>query len=359
MSGSPYAATLGRLIGYLPTFLTKEAVLALAGAKDLAEITKILEANGYGPEIAESASTASGATLLEIAVNRAFVRRNRMALEASPFAGRPILAAYLRRWDVQNVALVLSAKAHGRPLRETESFLVTDRQAPAGLLAGSMTLDDLRGLLEQPTVEAVVAALVRYGFGSSLLPLLDAYQRDHDLFPLLTALDREYYDNLRASLVYFQGDEWVVRELIASEIDVRNLLTILKGRDAGLPLDAVERRFLDGGTVSRAELPDLYGARGVPELVASLAARFPALGEGLTAYQAERSLSGFEFALHRARSVREYQRLRSYPMSAGIMFLFLVRNELERNDLRRVIYGKMYGVASEQLAAEMITPLLA
>ena len=53
-----------------------------------------------------------------------------------------------------------------------------------------MTLDDFRILLGQPTLEATVTALVQYGYGTTILPFLDAFQRTHDIFPILHALDR-------------------------------------------------------------------------------------------------------------------------------------------------------------------------
>src|SRR5258707_13835116 len=115
--------------------------------------------------------------MLEIAINRTFVERNRQAYESASFAGKPIVGAYLRRWDIENIAIVLSARAQGRTVSEAEAFLVSSRDIPAGLFAGVMTLDDFRHLLDQPTLEATVAALVRFGYGSTLLPLLEGYSR--------------------------------------------------------------------------------------------------------------------------------------------------------------------------------------
>ena len=88
MSGSPYASSLGRLQSQFPSFLPKEAYTALAAAKDVGDLAKVLEATAYGPEILQSAASVKGAPLLEIAINRTFVRRNRQALDATPFAGK-------------------------------------------------------------------------------------------------------------------------------------------------------------------------------------------------------------------------------------------------------------------------------
>ncbi len=280
MAGSPYASALGRLKPEFPVFLGRDAYATLVGAKDPNEFAKLLETTPYAADVAYARATHSGATMVEIAVNRTFVRRNRHAYEATPFAGRPVVAAYLGRWDIQNIEMILSAKALGRTITETEDHLVSSREIPAGLYAGVMTLDDFRILLGQPTLEATATALVRYGYGPTILPLLEAFERTHDIFPVLQALDREYYRSVLASARFFQGDEWAVRALVQSEVDARNALLLLKGKAADLPVDAVLPRWLDGGTLPSGDAPDLYSARDVPSLAKKLAPRFPSIAEG-------------------------------------------------------------------------------
>jgi V/A-type H+/Na+-transporting ATPase subunit C len=358
MSGFPYASSMGRLKVHLPEFLSKETFATLANAKDLIEIEKDLEATLYGADIAAVAATTRGLERLEVAINRVFVRRCRKTLDISPFAGKPILSAYLRRWDIENISLILSARAQGRLVTEDESFLVSSREIPAGLFAGAMTLDDFRMLLQEPTLEGMAQQLVRFGYGGVVLTRLDAYAQTKDIFPILQALDADYYTRLLDSLRFFQGDEWNIRLFVQSEIDVRNALLLLKGKAAELPADTVLERFIDGGSFPRAGAADAFGARDVPELVTALAPRFPALPDGLPAFQSEGTLASFESALVRERAIRELRRMRSYPLSLAVLFMFLLESELERTDLRRVVYGRQYGVPSATLLEQLIVPRL-
>jgi V/A-type H+-transporting ATPase subunit C len=354
MAGSPYASALGRLKAHTPEFLAKDAYGPLVAAKDVAEVTKLLEPTPYGVEIARSAASYQGPSLLEVAVNRTFVERNRLAFSATPYAGRPVVGAYLRRWDIQNIELVVAAKAQGRSIAETETFLVSSRDIPAGLFAGTMTIDDFRLLLQQPSVEAIAQALVQFGYGGVLLPRVEAYNRSHDIFPLLHALDRDYYEHLQASAKFYQGDEWVIRQMFQNEIDARNALLLLKGKDAGLPVEPVLERFLDGGTVPRSSVPEIYSARSVAELITGLEARHPAIHEGDATYERDRSLTGYEGALLRERAVRELGRMRAYPLSVSIVFSFLLMAELERTDLRHIAYGKQYGIAEASIRDALV-----
>ncbi len=59
----------------------------LLKAKDVAEMTKMLESTWYGPEIEKASSMYQPPELLEVALNRHLVQTNRVAIEASPFNG--------------------------------------------------------------------------------------------------------------------------------------------------------------------------------------------------------------------------------------------------------------------------------
>jgi V/A-type H+/Na+-transporting ATPase subunit C len=358
MAGSPYASALGRLEPEFTSFLPKETYASLLSAKDPFDLAKLLETSPYADDITRARTTHPGSSMLEVAINRTFVRRNRHAYEASPYAGRRVVAAYLGRWDLQNIELILSSKVRGRTVTETEDHLVSSRDIPAGLYAGVMTLDDFRILLAQPTVEATVAALAQHGFGATVLPLLEAFERTHDIFPIVAALDRQYYQDVSSAARFFQGDEWVVRALLASEIDVRNVLLLLKGKRSELPLSDLLPRWLPGGAIGEEAATDLYSARGVPELAERLTERFPSAAEGTEEFLAGGNLSGYESALQRDRAARELKRLRTYPLSLAVIFAYLLRSEIERGDLRRLAFGKLYGLSNERLERLLVAPAL-
>ena len=358
MSGSPYTSALGRLAPEFTAFLTKEAYAALLTAKDPTDLAKQLETTPYADDIVRARTTHPGSAMLEVAINRTFVRRNRHGYEATPFAGRRAVAAYLGRWDIQNIELILSSKVYDRPVTETEDHLVSSRDIPAGLYAGVMTLDDFRVLLAQPTVEAIVDALVPYGYGATVQPLLEAFERTHDIFPILTALDRQYYGDVNAAARFLQGDEWTVRALLQSEIDARNALLLLKAKRSELSLQDLLPRWVAGGSFGEEVAADLYTARGVPELAERLAERFPSIPEGTEEFRAGGNLSGYEVALQRDRTVRELRRLRTYPLSLAVIFAYLLRSEVERGDLRRLAFGKLYGLPDQRLERLLVAPAL-
>jgi vacuolar-type H+-ATPase subunit C/Vma6 len=135
-------------------------------------------------------------------------------------------------------------------------------------------------------------------------------------------------------------------------------MLLFKGKAADLSIDDVLARWLDGGTLATAAAQDLYGARGVPELADRLADRYPSVGEGNAAFQSDGSLTGYEVAITRDRSIAELKRLKTYPLSLAVIFTFLILAELERADLRRIAFGKMYGIPNERLEPLLVSPRL-
>ncbi|HYZ95929.1 MAG TPA: V-type ATPase subunit, partial [Nitrososphaeraceae archaeon] len=133
MTSSSYSSSFGRLQSLSVNFLSSDILQHLLHAKDVAEMTRILEPTWYGEEIERAASLYSLPELLEVALNRHIVEINKIALEATPYSGKTAIRAYLLKWDIHNIELILSSKIIGRAITETEPFIVSSRNFPAGI----------------------------------------------------------------------------------------------------------------------------------------------------------------------------------------------------------------------------------
>ncbi len=149
-----------------------------------------------------------------------------------------------------------------------------------------------------------------------------------------------------------------MRGLLASEVDARNALLLLKGKSAELGIDEILSRWLDGGTIPASQAPELYGARSVPELADRFADKYPSIGEGTADFTSLATLTSYEALMHRDRALAELGRLRTYPLSLAVIFTFLLLGELERGDLRRIAFGKIYGLPNDRLAPLLAGPRL-
>jgi len=348
MPTSQYSSSFGRLQAISINLLSKETMQNILKAKDDIEIAKILESTWYGPEIEKAASVYQPPELLEVALNRHLVEINKIALESTPFNGRSAVKAYLAKWDIYNIELILSAKSMGRLITETESFLVSSRNVPAGISAGNIPHDEMKTILSQSGVDGVVNQLVKYNYGTILMQHLDEYQKTGDLGPMMAALQSYYYQNLLESLKFFQGDEGTTRELIRTEIDKKNILSLLKGKEANLEKEIVSKHLVSGGKIPSNELISIYELKNVAEIVGRIENHFT-LVHALAQYKNTKSLIEFEVSMDKFIHTTYVKKLKNIALSIGTIFYFIINAENERENIKRIAYGKRYNLTTEQI----------
>jgi V/A-type H+-transporting ATPase subunit C len=347
MSSTQFAG-LGRLRALSLSFLTKEKLNELARAKDTAEIAQVLESTAYGPDIESAASVYKPPELIEIALNRHLVTINRIAIQAAPLFGKPALLAYLAKWDIENIELILAAKSLGKGLEETEAFLVSSRNLPVGLSFNTIPLGELQVLLQQPDVEAVINYLVKYGYGAILLQQLGDFRKNGDLGVFTGALQNFYYSKLLWELRFLRGDEGVLREYIKSEISKKNILNFLKARESKLDRETFAKHLIEGGLIPTSSMLEAYTSADPMEMIKRFEPWFDLAGP-MEDYTKTGNLTQLEVAMDKLIFAKFLPRFRSLPMSLTAVFGFVIQAEVERQNIRRITYAKQYGMTEEYI----------
>ena len=354
MATSSYSSSFGRLKSLSTNFISSNILQTLVHAKDVSEMTRILEPTWYGPEIERAASLYSPPELLEVALNRHIVEINKIALESTPFSGREAIRAYLLKWDIHNIELILSSKIIGRAITETEPFLVSSRNFPAGISAGNISHDEMKIILSQAGVDGVVNHLVKYRYGPILMQHLDTYQKTGDLGPMMADLISYYYTTLIESLRFFQGDEGVIRDLFRVQIDKRNILSLLKGKDSELDRELISKHLIKGGNISRDDLFDIFGSKSMEEFVGKVQKQYNLTDLLKDTYTKTHSLIDFEVAFDKFISKSYLKRLKNIPLSLGSIFHFIITAEYEWDNIKRIAYGKRYDLSIERITSMLV-----
>lgn len=334
-------------------FLSSDFLNNLLKSEDLNAMIRKLESTWYGPEIERAASMYSGPELLEVALNRHIVETNRIALQVTPFSRKPAIQAYLSKWDIYNIELILSSKAIGRTITETEPFLVSSRNFPAGITAGNISHDEMKIILAQPTFEGVVNQLVKYRYGVILIQHLDTYQKTGNLSPMIADLMEFYYTNLLDMLKFYQGDEGSIRDLIRMQMDKKNILTFVKAKESKLDEEIVKKHLIPGGNISIDELLDIYGTNSTTELSTRID-EILNLGNLLDYYKKSNNLIDFEVALDKFINLKFISKLKNIALSIGSIFYFILKAETEWDNVKRIAYGKRYGFSEERINSMLI-----
>jgi V/A-type H+-transporting ATPase subunit C len=354
MTTSSYSASYGRLQAISINFLSKDFIETLVKAEDVNEVSRLLESTWYGAEIDRAAAMYAPPELLEVAINRHLVEVNKIALEATPFSGKQAIRAYFSKWDIHNIELILSSKVIGRTITETEPFLVSSRNFPAGITAGNIPHDEMKIILSQPTVEGVVNQLVKYNYGTILIQNLDMYQKTSDISPMMTELLSFYYTNLLESIKFFQGDEGIARDLFRTQIDKKNILTILKGKDSKLDRDLVKKHLIEYGRIPIDRLLEIFTANTVDEFINRIEEHIK-FGDLLENYAKTQNLVDFEVAMDKYINNNYVKKLKNIALSIGTIFHFIIKAEFEWDNIKRIAYGKRYNLTPERISSMLVT----
>ncbi|CAN5608498.1 hypothetical protein BH23THE1_BH23THE1_05730 [soil metagenome] len=350
---SPYSSSFGRIQALSMNFLSDDFVQNLVKSEDISSITRLLENTWYGFEIERAASMYSGPELLEVAMNRHIVEINRIAIEVTPFNRKSSIQAYLSKWDIYNIELILSSKAIGRTITQTEPFLVSSRNFPAGITAGNISHDEMKIILAQPTFEGVVNQLVKYKYGVILIQHLDTYQKTGNLSPMIADLMDFYYSNLLDTLKFFHGDEGSLRDLIRVQMDKKNLMILLKAKQTDLDRDVVKRHLISGGNQRIDDLLDIYGSNDTDGLAARIN-EFLKLDGLLEIYNRSKNLIDFEVAIDKYLYKNYVRKIKNIALSIGAIFYFILKAEYEWDNVKRIVYGKRFGFSEDRIKSMLI-----
>jgi V/A-type H+/Na+-transporting ATPase subunit C len=237
-----YGYINARMRGMKSRLLSHQALDDLIMKPDLESLIADLENSPYREDIIEAKGRSSGILCIETALRENFIRTfrkiqdfSRQEAEAEQYIG-----IFLRRWDVQNIKTILRGKNIQATADEILECLVP---------AGELDEITLKELLKQPDIRAVIDMLAtwRIRYATPLTESFREFVKAKDLAVLECALDRYYYADALAAVKAPTYNNNLIRDLLALEIDVVNLRTVLRMvRDHVDPAD-VHRYLIDGG----------------------------------------------------------------------------------------------------------------
>jgi len=80
---------------------------------------------------------------------------------------------------------------------------------------------------------------------------------------------------------------------------------------------------------------------------------FP-LGQAMNQYRESGSLVDFEVTFDKYISNNYVKKLKNIPLSVGSIFHFVITAEHERENIRRIAYGKRYNISPSRIASMVI-----
>ncbi len=299
----------------------------------LPEITRFIEESEYKAEVDELARTYSGIDLVEFATHLNLARTFTKLMEMTMGEPHDLIVEYLRRWDIWNIKTILRGKMYGASDEEIVRILV-----PSGELAREY----LQTLVRKPSVEEVIAALK----GTVYYDVIKDIGYTESSMKVEDELDKFYYARM-VDLVSRIGGSSLYLTVIKMEIDVANLKTLFRLKNAGISGSRVLEYVIPGGLYLSDKEIEKMADVPFDEFVALLGKyRYWSAISDLVTERME-SLSKIELRLDKYLNEHVWKISTFNPLTVLPMPGYMLSKDAEVDNIQAIVRGKEAGLSQE------------
>ncbi|MCL2712339.1 MAG: ATP synthase A1 subunit C [Methanomassiliicoccaceae archaeon] len=312
----------------------------------LPEISRFIGESGYQKEMAELAGRIEGIDLIEHATYRNMARAFSSILHSSQGELRDMMSAYLTKWDIWNLKVILRGKTYGADAESIREDLV-----PAGRLDSTM----LDRLLSMETDKEIIAEFGRMEHLEVPPEAINAYKADGCLRDIEDALDKLYYKRLLMSTDRSSTPKRLFQEFIRREIDTINLETILILKTEGIRGDDVMKYVISGGReIDKKLATQLANADSVSAAVNDLAQLdfYEDIKEALGANTG--SLKDLVAGMKRYHIGQAKKFSHLYPLSVIPVIDFMIHKNIEVDNIRIIARGIESGIDRDTIKGLLV-----
>jgi len=301
---------------------------------------------GYRAEMDLYAGKYSGGDLVEAALTHNLEHELNEIVGMCNGVIRAMLEIYTLRFEYQNAKVVLRAV-----INDVDQDKVSNNILPA---LNDINTPWLKMIENADDLRSAATQMRRMPFGSDLMSL----QEDAKLADYENALDRHYFKKSLASLSLKGKGVRLLKDLLKSEIDHRNIINIIEAEAVGIDSDDIVAMLIPGGRL----IPE----RAFPSIAAGGKDAALDILRGANRFD----MQAFEGVLAESKSVnsldpvitwfnaREHTLLQRmsylYPVSALPVVNYVAMKVQEVADLRLIVRGRLAGLPSEVLEAHIL-----
>ena len=310
------------------------------------QLTNTVAESGYQNEINLYASRYTGGDLVEAALTHNLENELDNMLSHCRGKVRKVVEIYSSRYEYQNAKAVLRAVANGIEAEKLSKDILPDlNDINTPWIKILESSDDLRSAAQQ---------MRRKSFGSALTNLPE----DARLAHYEDALDRHYFAASLRALGHSGNDSRYLRNVLATEIDHRNILNVLEASAFGIEGNDLYEELIPGGRLmpQRSLSSIANGGRSAMMDVLRGNAKFDIAGfeEALKTSEKERSLDAVVTWLH-AREYAQMDKTRYLHPVYALHILYYIDIKVKAvADPRLVVRERFAGLPPELLEADIL-----
>lgn len=307
------------------------------------EISRYISETGYGKEMTDLAGRMSGLDLLEHATYLNMAKVFGSILSSSTGELYDMVSAYLDKWDVWNLKVILRGKSYGLSAEGIREDLV-----PAGSLSAE-SLDKLIAL-ETDDIIANFGKMAHVNFPADVL---SAYKASGNLGEIEDFLDKTHYERLIESIDPSSGPSRLFLSYIKEEVDIKNFETILKLKAEGIYGEQVMKYIITGGKKIDGRQISLLANAESMESVTSEVSQFEFYEEIKEALESN-NLREVASALKKYEIQKAKKFSHLYPLSVIPIIDYMIHKENEVRNIRVIARGTESGLERETIKGLLV-----
>lgn len=350
-----------RLRAMRSRLLTPAGYYQLLARQNVEELITALAETPYKGDIELALTRLDGARGIFEAIRTRVTRTLRQIPAFFEGEPRALVELILRRWDRHNLLAILRGQSHGVSAEAVVAVLDP---------VGQLDAVSLRELARQPGLRAALDLMTTWQlpYAGALRQVRPRSGVTPDLDQLELALNRFYFNSIRAVLKPENSNHALLLEQLALELDLINLRTALQLAHRPGLAERVQQRYqaadarpllLEPGGAAPVELLAQLVAQGggIEGLVNGLRqTRYgPALAEGWRRYQAgEGGLTVLERELERWQAGRLAGLFSHDPLSLAIPLGYIGCQEVEAANLRLIAQAVALNLKRDEIQRDLI-----
>lgn len=350
MTTIEYGYATARIRAFKSRLLDRAFFERLIAMKNLTEVIVALEQTIYKKDVHEAVLQAPGAEGVENGLRRNIISTFAVLREIVDGRVLELVDVLLGRWDVQNLKTILRGLHQAAGRDQIVSSLV-----PAGSI-NEAALEELAG---QNDVRGCLNLMATWSMPSAkpLTEIYFRYAQDMNLQLLEFTLDSFYFEQSLKRLKRRSLDAGLVREVIRREIDLVNIMTLLRlAREQASTERKIEFFLAGGKQVERSLYAELAAGQDIDDIVAGLAETIFAkpLQRGWEGFLASGRFSLIERSMEAHLIEANISLFRADPLSVAVIIAYIWAKLNEVVNLRIVVRGQAVGMPEEKIRQALV-----
>jgi V/A-type H+/Na+-transporting ATPase subunit C len=351
-SGKDYGYANARIRGMRSRMLSRAFLDGSSRNRACSRLVQELDGTEYGPDLEEALIHGVDATNIDVALRNNMVRTFQKIMGFLNSEAEYLVTTLLGRWDIFNMKTILRAKHMHLPMDELKSGL---------LPAGQLTPVDLEALARPTTY--VRSSISPSPGGCRWHPALREghaeFMRTGELATLELALWTDTTRSGRRARLSRRGANMrMARTVLATQVDVSNLVMVLRLQSADAETIDVDQFFLEGGaTITRELYTELAKMSDIDEVLDRLRGTRVRSGHSMMCRWSTSSRTRSRCSSARSRTSSPGARLgiaKGDPLGIGVAVSYLWAKQNEITNLRIIVKGKSVGMPVERVREELI-----